>query len=396
MKRLSEIIMIFLFSAVIFTVPVVMLCEEKAEKLLYENRNVAEVLPFNNETFGDGTFFESAESYLSDIFPLRNNILALHTYIDGTILNKPVINDVVYQGDDVPMLPVVAHKALDEEATDRKTERMAESISRLSDVCHEVGSEFYFVGIPEQYSYFRNRYPEYIYNNKENLELEERLLFDKLNKKGVRFINMNMVFTNMGRSDDLYSYTDHHFSFEGAYETYRTIVSRINADLKTDVKILDDDDFDFKEVPNPYLGSRNRKLMGVYDIPEKAVIADFADRVPFLRTDNGKVMESVVYTYPMDPAEIIDYMIYMGGDVGETIFETHRDELPDILVFGDSFTNPIETLIYTGFDETRCIDLRHYNEKTITEYVRDFSPDAVIMIRDDTRYLDFTGNGDIK
>ncbi len=396
MKRLWEIIIVFCFSIIIFTVPVVMLCEEKEEKLLYENRNVTEVPAFSGKTFADGSFFEAAEGYMSDIFPLRNSILAIRTYIDGTILNKPVINDVIYQGEDKPMLPIVPHKASDEAATDKEVERMAERISYISDICHEEGAEFYFVGIPEQYSYFRDKYPEYIYNNEENLKMEERLLFDKINKKGVKFINMNMVFNNMGKDDSLYSYIDHHFSFKGAYETYKTIVSRINADLGCNVDILEDGDFKYKEVPNPYLGSRNRKLMGVYDIPEKAMIADFTNRVPFRRTDDGKVMDSVVYTYPMDNDEIIDFMIYMGGDVGETIFETHREELPKLLIFGDSFTNPIETIIYTGFDETRCLDLRHYDKKTISEYVREFKPDVVLMIRDDTRYLDFEGNGDIK
>ena len=85
----------------------------------------------------------------------------------------------------------------------------------------------------------------------------------------------------------------------------------------------------------------------------------------------------------------------MGGDNAETYIKTYRPELPKILIFGDSFTNPLETLIYTSFDEMMAIDLRH-NKKSIYEYINEFSPDVVLLVRDDTCYLSNDGNGNIK
>ena len=83
-------------------------------------------------------------------------------------------------------------------------------------------------------------------------------------------------------------------------------------------------------------------------------------------------------------------------DKAETILRTDRPELPNLLIFGDSFTNPLETLFYTGFNETRSLDLRYYDQKGILEYLEEYRPDVVICIRDDTAYLSTEGNGNIR
>ena len=83
----------------------------------------------------------------------------------------------------------------------------------------------------------------------------------------------------------------------------------------------------------------------------------------------------------------------MGGDFGETILETNRPNLPDALIFGDSFTNALETLLYASFDETRILDLRHYTEKSLKDYISEYQPDIVLCVQNDTFYYTATGNG---
>ena len=64
-------------------------------------------------------------------------------------------------------------------------------------------------------------------------------------------------------------------------------------------------------------------------------------------------------------------------------------------MFGDSFTNPLETLLYTGFDKSIYVDLREikYLNQGILGYVEQYHPDYVICVRDSGYYLDLTGNG---
>ena len=112
--------------------------------------------------------------------------------------------------------------------------------------------------------------------------------------------------------------------------------------------------------------------------------------------DNGRSVPASVIRLPEPLSGGVGYGAYMGGDIAETVIATNRSELPDILLFGDSFTNAVETFLYTSFDETRSLDLRHYAGMALTEYVRLYRPDIVVCLRDDANYLVETGNGDVR
>ena len=77
----------------------------------------------------------------------------------------------------------------------------------------------------------------------------------------------------------------------------------------------------------------------------------------------------------------------MGGDIANTFIDTHREELPTVLVYGDSFTNAFESIVWYSFDKMYSIDLRHYTEMTIDQFIDEYRPDIVICIKDYTAVL---------
>ena len=95
-------------------------------------------------------------------------------------------------------------------------------------------------------------------------------------------------------------------------------------------------------------------------LEELYTMPDTAEDIPFTRFDNGAAAEATVYALPGSDAEPLTYGLYMGGDIAETVIQTDRPELPNALIFGDSFTNPVECLAYYSFNELRSVDLRHY------------------------------------
>ena len=76
-------------------------------------------------------------------------------------------------------------------------------------------------------------------------------------------------------------------------------------------------------------------------------------------------------------------------NAGVVTFANH----PDALVFGDSFTNALQTLLYVSFDETHILDLRHYKDMSLKDYISEYQPDIVLCIQNDTFYYTTTGNG---
>ena len=83
----------------------------------------------------------------------------------------------------------------------------------------------------------------------------------------------------------------------------------------------------------------------------------------------------------------------MGGDIGESVITTNRPKLPNILIYGDSFTNPLETLLWTQANELQSIDFRYYTQCTLKDCIAEHKPDIVISVRDETTFLSEAGNG---
>ena len=81
-------------------------------------------------------------------------------------------------------------------------------------------------------------------------------------------------------------------------------------------------------------------------------------------------------------------------DIAETVIRTDRPELPNALIFGDSFTNPVECLAYYSFNELRSVDLRHYTAQSLSDYIAAYQPDVVLCVRDYQSLLLREFNGD--
>jgi len=186
---------------------------------------------------------------------------------------------------------------------------------------------------------------------------------------------------------------DNHFSIYGAYLAYLEIMNAVNADTDLDVTTLRDGDFEFTELPNPYLGSRQRKLFNLWRNGETLSIVSPAVDVPFTRTDNGTESTPSVYDFPGNTWDTVPYSLYMGGDMPSTVIDTEREELPSILVYGDSFTNAVECILWYGFDKMYSLDMRYYTDSTLGEFISEHKPDIVVCIRDYEALISTDYNG---
>ena len=104
-------------------------------------------------------------------------------------------------------------------------------------------------------------------------------------------------------------------------------------------------------------------------------------------------MEASLFALPETAGEDVTYSVYMGGDIAETVIDTGRKELPSLLLYGDSFTNPLECLLWRDFNVTYCVDFRYETEKTLDDYLAEYRPDVVLCVRDETTFLSADGNG---
>ena len=367
------------------------LMQPKTSWSYYENRTLAQPAELSVETVLDGTFPSSVEPALQDHAAGRNALMQLSAWTDLHLFHRPVVNQVVPA--DGMLLGWNPYETPNPAAITAQAEHMAEELARLRDVVEAYGGYFCYTAVPGQYAYYSESYPDFLNNREAYTALEVPALTQAMAKRGMDLLDMGAVLDTAGNPIEYYSTADYHYQFGGAYLTYRAILERLNTELDTELAILDGHSLTVETLPNPYLGSRGRKLFGLEDCGERLTIGLPKDPVLFTRFDNGRETAPMVYALPATGAEEVLYSLYMGGDIGETVIQTHRPELPSILIYGDSFTNPVECLAYYSFDEMRSLDLRHYREMSLADYIRLYQPDIVVGIRDYEALLSTDYNG---
>lgn len=390
-KKIANIVLVLAFAGFLAAAMVITLGKPQGGWSYYENRTLAQMEELTPQTLWDGTFANSVEPTLQDHAAGRNTLLKLSAWMDMELFHRPVVNQVIPA--EGMLLSWNPYETPDPELIQQQADAMAGQLGALRDVVESYGGKFYYVAVPGQYTYFEETHPDFLNNRATYTDLEIPAFQQAMEEQGVTLIEMGEILAQQGNPPEYYSTVDYHYTFGGAYATYLAILERINQDFDHSLTVLDEDSLVRETLPNPYLGSRARKVFGLWETDEKLEIGLPAQPIPFTRIDNGQEVPATVYTLPGNDTDEVAYAAYMGGDIAETVIDTGRDELPSLLIYGDSFTNPVEGLMYYSFDEMRTIDLRHYKDMTLADYIALYQPDVVVGIRDYESLLSTDYNG---
>ena len=392
MKRICEWAMALLFSGVLLVLMAATILLPKNRYSYYENRNLSAFPEITAESVLSGQVFDDLETLFCDYAAWRTPALKAVTWADLNVFHRPVVNETVVT-DDV-LLPQLYDPAMSDDDIRAQAKLVAEDNAALQKQVESYGGHYCYVAVPCQYVYYEDSYPAYLTNRSRYTDLELSALTEEMNAQGVCFLDTGPVFDSLGHPPEFSSRVDNHYGLLGAYETYRAAVQKLNGDYGLALSFPEEGtDVTFSALPNPYMGSRTRKLLGLRGDDEKLLTAAFREDIPFTRLDNWQEVASAVYDLPATEDEALTYGLYMGGDIAETCIRTDRSSLPTALIFGDSFTNAVESLAYYSFDEMRSVDLRHYKTQSISDYIAAYQPDVVICIRDYEALLSRSDNG---
>lgn len=394
MKKLFKYNLIIIFIFFIFAIPILTILQKNNHISNIENRTLATIPEYSKDKFFNGEYFSLWENYASDHIIGRDKMIASYTLLNMKILGKRKINNIII-GKENTLLPYYTEELSQNlENNLNNIPTMIENINKLNKSIKSYDGEFLFVGLPGQSSFFRDRYQDYFENKQEYFDENESKMFQRLENEEINYINMNHIFAQ-NPNNEYYLKTDHHYSFKGSYKTYVEIINNLKKDFNLNIREpLKVDELNITTLENPILGSRNRQIYYLQHTDEKISIAYPKDTIEYEKITDGTSDPTLYY---IDNENLRpSYSIYMGGDHGEIIIDTNRKELPSLLLFGDSFTNALEPLLYYHFNQTRILDLRHYKKMDLYEYISLHKPDIVIMVRDDLNYGNLDGNGKFK
>lgn len=392
MKRICEWAMALLFSGVLLVLMAATILLPKNRYSYYENRNLSAFPEITAESVLSGQVFDDLDTLFCDYAAWRTPALKAVTWADLNVFHRPVVNDIVVTDDALLEQLYTMPDTADDIA--RKAADVAADNAALRDQIEAYGGHYCYIAVPCQYSYYEDEYPSYLENRSTYTAAELAALNSAMDAQGITHVDMGPIFDSLGHLPAFSSKVDNHYGLRGAYETYRAAVQALNDAYGLALSFPEEGtDVTFSALPNPYMGSRTRKLLGLRGDDEKLLIAAFREDIPFTRLDNWQEVASAVYALPATEDEALTYGLYMGGDIAETCIRTDRSSLPTALIFGDSFTNAVESLAYYSFDEMRSVDLRHYKTQSISDYIAAYQPDVVICIRDYEALLSRSDNG---
>ena len=389
MKKFSEWVMVLLFSGTLLVLMAATILLPKERYSYYENRNLSAFPEISVESVASGKVFGELETMFCDYAAWRTAALRAVTWCDLNLFHRPVVNEVVVTPDalleELYTMPDTAEDIL------READAVAADNAALRDQIEAYGGYYCYLAVPCQYAYYEDAYPAYLENRAAYTAAERAALREAMEARGIAYVDMGEIFDAEGHLPEFSSKVDNHYGLRGAYVTYRAAAERLAADGCALRVPEEGDGRDLFRAAQSLHGLARPRVRAA---AMKSLTASFAGDILFTRFDNGAAAEATVYALPGSDAEPLTYGLYMGGDIAETVIRTDRPELPNALIFGDSFTNPVECLAYYSFNELRSVDLRHYTVQSLSDYIAAYQPDVVLCVRDYQSLLLREFNGD--
>lgn len=301
-------------------------------------------------------------------------------------MGKSLINDIILTDDKWLLKNPAWTKKYNE------IDQSMPAINDLSQFSKEQNVEFYFALPPSKTNALSFKLPSHIYTYaQDNLNyFLKKLPADVKPIKLMEQFKQN--YTNE-EIQDMYFKTDHHWNMDGAFLGYQYIMNTIGQQSSIyKGKEIKKEDYTRTCAQNKHLvGSFNNQLYQLIDATgEKLCYYTPKDGFNFTSVTakdvTGTVHQNLDSIYGVEKQkDITSYAGYYTDDYPEIVFENNNapNEVR-ALVLKDSFANAIVPHLAQSFKHTSILDLRHYHEKDVYQYIKDNNINMVLFVYSDS------------
>lgn len=362
----------FFFLLCIFTVSVYGLLRPDIKFSELENRNLVLQPNILLKEVLTGEYSKKFESYYNDQLPLRSRFIEANAAFEKNIAGKSIVRSVYVAPTGEMIQPTT-------NADSRKLNLIVNDINEFSSSLKEKSINVFFALAPDKSTVMNEELPNF-YKSKGN-ELMN-LILDGLSEDVKKMDLREVLSTNQG--EGLFYYTDHHWNVHGAYNAYVHITKQMH-DMYEDIsEPLDKGVFDYRVADKPFYGSYARRTTAAYvnkpDQFEYISNIDMKKLRVYVGNDSKKGLYSKneltnlkLYTNR--------YAAFLYGDNAEvrihnkSVNNDHR-----LLILKDSYANSFVQYITNNIKDTIVLDLRHYNDGDILEYIDKHDIDMVLFL----------------
>lgn len=364
--------------------------ERRQTVSVYENRTLAASPEFSLQSAWDGSYWKGWDAYFSDHAARRDQLLRDWAWLQLCVKRQPVVNDVVVTP--TVLLPYLGDRDLSHTDFEAVGRDAVERLLPIQAAVEARGGLFLYLEVEGYPSVYRDEFPAMLRPTVDYYRQRAAAFDAAAAEKGLKLLRLQDVLEPKGGCKPYYYKVDHHYTLYGAHEAYLALCARCREE-GLELPVLEEPGI--YSVDAEFLGAYSRKLYELSPVKGEFYSFDLSLVPPYTRWDEGVQTDAPLIAWrPGEPT--VRYEAYMGGDRGETVICTERPELPSILIVGDSYTNPVEAFCVCSFNEVRSLDFRYYSGKTLSQYLRDYPADVVVILRDSVNSTIPEGNGDLR
>ena len=343
-KIITLVINLFI---VIMTVLLIVL--PKIEFSSNENRYLQKWPFFKISNILSGKYMTELTNYISDHFPLREELLNLKTNIYKTIgINYQ--NNIYYADDYL----------IDEYKRPENNEKIVRVVNRFID--NNPGINYDFMLVPTSSYIMSYKLPKYNLNYNQ----EDTINYFKDNIKG-NFIDVSKTLLE---NNDKYIYykTDHHWTTKGASLAYLEYCK---------IKGFTPKNYEFKKVSNDFYGTTYSKVI------DNSISADSIEQIidndNYVVNYNGTISNSLYNEKYLSEKD--KYSYFLNGNQALITITNYNPSSSDkeILIIKDSYANSFVPFIVNHYHKIHVIDPRYYKNK-ISDYIKNNNINNILFL----------------
>lgn len=351
MKKIKFISIILVFCILIGGTSLWLFAKPDEEISYWERRKLQQFPEITSEKVMNGKFMQEFVSYMTDQFPLRNELRRLKANILFKVYQQKDNGGIYIQNGFASKIDAV----INQESLDHFTDRIDNIYySYIKDTECRV----YFSAIPDK-NYFLAEEAGYPHLDYEELY---RILSEKLSYM------TEIEIRHLLSAEDYYA-TDTHWKQESIVDVANHIREQMGMETVKDYTKKSAGDF-----------------YGVY-YGQSALNLD-PDEIIYLENEQIKSSEAYIYendttssVYNLEKLEAMDhYDIFLSGAVSLIkITNPMGDGSKHLVIFRDSFASSLTPLLLSGYSEIILVDTRYISPEMMSRYVEFTNQDVLFL-----------------
>ncbi len=328
----------------------------------------------------DGSFMQDFENYVNDQVPYREHLIEDY-YAFNRLLMKKQFDDKYIASSNGEKIFL---KSI--EFNQNTFNINIENILKFSEVIESRNKPYYFYIVPSKEMFNEELIPSYAKD-------DSKVIMDKtveaLDNGGVNVINLTDFITQVGEEtgEETHFNTDHHWTIEVAFETYKEILRQLSED---GIVEYIEPDFTTELFEEQFVGTDARRVAYGYRYNQNG--SDFNLIYP---TDPGNYTVIGAFNNYMITGSIIDvadggmmnldrkylsqYEFY-GSLRNRMITNNKLDNNKTLVLLGDSYSKPLGFFFSQSFENVVYLDQREFDNTAILNYLENNEYDAVVNL----------------